>query len=102
MHAHLSNLCLHEDLPLYDDLHCQGLLIMFDDVDLRIADPIQPQYAWHPDATYAPCNTHFNCPTIFCHTHFTCGCTHHCTHTCNTCVCTQTCLCTMICTAKAC
>ena len=58
---------------------------MFEDVDLKIAEPVQPMWAWHPDKT------------ITCH-----NCTHNCTHTCHTCMCTKTCLCTMICTASAC
>jgi hypothetical protein len=68
---------------------------MFEDVDLRIADPVQPQYVWYPDkpdqANTPLCTHGIGCLThIVCHTH---ACTHACTHTC---------LCTVLCTAVSC
>ena len=63
---------------------------MFEDVDLKIADPVQPMWAWHPDKT------------LSCFTCNGCHLTHNCTHTCKTCMCTQTCLCTMACTGNGC
>lgn len=65
---------------------------MFEDVDLRIAEAVEPMYAYHYTKTCQSCLC-----TITCN-----HCTHNCTHTCKTCVCTQTCVCTMLCTAAAC
>lgn len=70
---------------------------MFEDVDLKIGESIEPLRAWHPakktQFTHCSCHCSAACTINTC---------QNCTHTCKSCACTKTCMCTIGCTGNAC